>query len=59
MGWGGKMKGRWGTHVHPWLIHGNVWEKPLQNNKKNNKVMGTENSLQYFKKLNINPVLLL
>ena len=53
------MKGRWGTHVHPWLIHGNVWEKPLQNNKKNNKVMGTENSLQYFKKLNINPVLLL
>ena len=47
-----------GTHVHPLLIHGNVWEKPLQNNKKNNKVMGTENSLQYFKKLNINHVLL-
>ena len=20
----------WGTHVHPWLIHVNVWEKPLQ-----------------------------
>ena len=20
----------WGTHVHPWLIHVNVWQKPLQ-----------------------------
>ena len=20
----------WGTHVHPWLIHINVWQKPLQ-----------------------------
>ena len=20
----------WGTHVHPWLIHVNVWHKPLQ-----------------------------
>ena len=20
----------WGTHVHPWLIHVNVWKKPLQ-----------------------------
>ena len=20
----------WGTHVHPWLIHDNVWQKPLQ-----------------------------
>ena len=19
----------WGTHVHPWLIHVNVWQKPL------------------------------
>ena len=18
----------WGTHVHPWLIHVNVWQKP-------------------------------
>ena len=31
MGWGG---GRgvleWGTHVNPWLIHVNVWQKPLQ-----------------------------
>ena len=32
MGWGGRWKGGsgWGTHVHPWLIHVNVWQKPLQ-----------------------------
>ena len=33
-GWdreGGKEGGSaWGTHVHPWLIHVNVWQKPLQ-----------------------------
>ena len=32
MGWGGRWEGDsgWGTHVHPWLIHVNVWQKPLQ-----------------------------
>ena len=32
MEWGGRWErvSRWGTHVHPWLIHVNVWEKPLQ-----------------------------
>ena len=31
-----KLRGRregglgWGTHVNPWLIHVNVWQKPLQ-----------------------------
>ena len=20
----------WGTHVSPWLIHVNIWQKPLQ-----------------------------
>ena len=20
----------WGIHVHPWLIHNNVWQKPLK-----------------------------
>jgi len=20
----------WGTHVHPWLIHASVWQRPLQ-----------------------------
>ena len=42
-GWGGKGSGRgfgmgreeggglgWGTHVHPWPIHVNVWQKPPQ-----------------------------
>ena len=30
--WGGRWKGGsgWGTHVNPWLIHVNVWQKPLQ-----------------------------
>ena len=27
---GGRGGSGWGTHVHPWLIHVNVWEKPLQ-----------------------------
>ena len=32
MGWGGKWEGvsGWGTHASPWLIHVNVWQKPLQ-----------------------------
>ena len=32
MGWRGRWEGgsRWGTHVNPWLIHVNVWQKPLQ-----------------------------
>ena len=33
-GWDGKGGGEggsgWGTHVHPWLIHVNVWQKPQQ-----------------------------
>ena len=36
-GWNGKGGGgfRMGTHVHPWLIHVNVWQKPLQYCKVN------------------------
>ena len=32
MGWGGRWEGGsgWGTHVRPWLIHVNMWQKPLQ-----------------------------
>ena len=31
-GWGGRWEGGsgWGAHVNPWLIHVNVWQKPLQ-----------------------------
>ena len=32
-GWQGRDVGggsEWGTHVHPWLIHVNVWQKPPQ-----------------------------
>ena len=25
---GGRGGSGWGTHVHPWLIHVNVWQKP-------------------------------
>ena len=32
MGWGGRWEGGSGRgiHVNPWLIHVNVWQKPLQ-----------------------------
>ena len=32
MGWRRRQErgSRWGTHVNPWLIHVNVWQKPLQ-----------------------------
>ena len=32
MEWGGRREvgSGWGTHVNPWLIHVNVWQKPLQ-----------------------------
>ena len=29
-GWDGEGGSRWGAHVNPWLIHVNVWQKPLQ-----------------------------
>ena len=32
MGWRGRREGGsgWGTHVNPWLVIVNVWQKPLQ-----------------------------
>ena len=32
-GWDGEGGSGRGTHVHPWLIHVNVWQKPLQYGK--------------------------
>ena len=31
IGWGGRREGEsgWGMHVNPWMIHANVWQKPL------------------------------
>ena len=29
-GWDGEGSSGWGTHVHPRLIHVNVWQKPPQ-----------------------------
>ena len=32
IGWRGRWEwgSGWGTHVNPWLIYVNVWQKPLQ-----------------------------
>ena len=30
MGRGWEGGSGWGTHVDPWLMHVNVWQKPLQ-----------------------------
>ena len=32
MRWGGRREGGsgWRTHLNPWLIHVNVWKKPLK-----------------------------
>ena len=46
----------WGTHVNPWLIHVNVWQKPLQYCKvislqliKINEKKRLKKSLKYVK----------
>ena len=46
----------WGAHVNPWLIHVNVWEKPLQYCKVISlqliKINEKKNRYVYFKNLN-------
>ena len=41
----------WGTHVNPWLIHVNVWQKPLQYCKVISlqliKINGEKKSVQF------------
>ena len=66
MGWGGRREGGpgWGTHVNPWLIHVNVWQKPLQyykvirlqltkinekkRNKQTNKIISKKHILSMY-----------
>ena len=62
-GWDQEGGSGWGIHVHPWLIHVNVWQKPPQyckvinlqlkffktEKKKNfNQIEKDEGSLQMF-----------
>ena len=60
MGWGGRWEGGsgWGTHVYPWLIHVNVWQKPpeyckvislqLKLKNKNKKNIKNKKPCQYL-----------
>ena len=50
MGWRGRPEGElgWGTHVNPWLIHVNVWQKPLKFKKK--KILTQEKKKEYLTK---------
>ena len=56
-GWDGEGGGGysgWGTHVHPWLIHVNVWPKPLQYCK----VISLQLKLINFKKIEVLRILI-
>ena len=55
MGFSGQ---EWGTHVNPWLIHVNVWQKPLDSPGKNGEHMLIhvniwQNPLQYCKVISL------
>ena len=67
MGWRGRWErgSGWGTHVNPWLIHVNIWQKPLQyfkvislqlikiNEKKMQMNLFTNQSQTYLSKTNV------
>ena len=67
--WRGRWEGGsgWGIHVYPWLIHVNVWQKPLQYCKvislqlikKINKFLKSNyiNTKLNFNDLNINSII--
>ena len=54
MEWGGRREegSGWGTHVTPWLIHVNAWQKPLQYYKVISlqliKINGGKKSRRFF-----------
>jgi len=54
-GGGGEVRDE-GTHIHPWLIHVNVWQKPLQYRNqptiKTNKFLKINKDNIFFKKEN-------
>ena len=67
IGWRGRWEGGsgWGSHVNPWLIHVNVWQKPLQYckvislqlikiNEKKMNVAHSENNLNFKMRKNNN-----
>ena len=62
MGWGGRWErgSGWGLHVNPWLIHVNVWQKPLQYYKVISpqliKINGKKMRLTLKKKRKKNPL---
>ena len=39
------------THIHPWLIHVNVWQKPLQYKKKEKEKKNIQCHVHYILKL--------
>ena len=38
----------WETHVHPWLIHVNVWQKTNLKIRKKKKLKNTNNILETY-----------
>ena len=42
-GWDGEGGSGWGTHVHPWWIHVNVWQNQYNIVKKINKTEKAKN----------------
>ena len=62
IGWRGRWEGGsgWGIYVNPWLIHVNVWQKPLQYCKVISlqliKINGKE---KYYTTINLWPYILL
>ena len=61
MGWGGRREGGWGwgTHINPWLIHVNVWQKTLQYCKVISLQLIKINGKKLRKKEQIKKILLL